>query len=75
MRNMTDKEIKEEIVRFIECKTNNGMFLIRETSNAYKCDRFLWQWSRIQGSGRFHTAGYKARDGKVILYGKYKNQN
>jgi len=72
IRMMTPKEIKEKIERFKTNTENNGMYLIRETSNAYKCDRFLWQWSPIVGSGRSHTVANKDYQGTIQLYGDYK---
>jgi hypothetical protein len=70
---MTDKAIKGELKRFIDSTKTHGMYLIRETSLAYKCDRFLWKFEDIaEDSGRFCKAAYKHSKGEVILYGNYK---
>jgi hypothetical protein len=72
MRMMSNNEVNQELKRFKD-NASNRSFLIRETSNAYKCDRFLWRDEPIKGSGRFHTAAYKDGIGAVLFYGKYED--
>ena len=74
MSMLSPEEVKQELARFKD-NASNRTFLVRETSNAYKCDRFLWRDEPINGSGRFHKAAYKDGIGAVLFYGNYAEQS